>query len=186
MEQIIKTTERSFAEAVSFFADRLKTIRTGRANPQLVENISVTYYGQATPLRTLASIGVPEPMTIAIQPYDRQAIDDIILALSNAKDLGMTPNSDGTTVRLNIPPLTAERREQLAKQLHGIAEEARIALRNIRGEAWDKLQHKQREGEITEDERERGRKKLDELIDKYNRQVADLLAAKEGDIKETK
>jgi len=186
MEPIIKATQQSFTDTVEFFADRLKTVRTGRANPQLVENITVTYYGQPAPLRTLASIGVPEPMTIAIQPYDRNALDDIVLALTNAKDLGLTPNSDGTVVRLNLPPLTAERREQMAKQLHGMAEEARIALRNVREESWKKIQARQRDGDITEDDRERGRKQLDELIDRYNKQVADLLAAKEADIKDTK
>lgn len=186
MDQIIKTTEQAFGEVIEFFSDRLKTIRTGRANPQLVENISVTYYGQPTPLRTLASIGVPEPLTIAIQPYDRNAIDDIVLALTNAKDLGLTPNSDGAIIRLNVPPLTAERRDQLAKQLHSMAEEGRIALRNIREETWKKIQNQQRDGDLTEDDRERGRKQLDELIDRYNKKIADLLASKEADIKETK
>lgn len=186
MEQIIKTTEQAFVETIGFFSDRLKTVRTGRANPQLVENIMVTYYGQPTPLRTLASIGVPEPMTLAIQPYDRNAIDDIMLALTNAKDVGMTPNGDGAIIRLNLPSLTAERREQLAKQLHGMAEEARIALRNVREDTWKKIQAKQKEGEITEDDRERGRKQLDELIDRYNKQIADLLLSKETDIKETR
>lgn len=186
MEQTIKTTEATFKDTIEFFSDRLKTVRTGRANPQLVENVMVTYYGQPAPLRTLASIGVPEPTTLAIQPYDRNAIDDIMLALTNAKDLGLTPNSDGSVIRLNLPPLTAERREELAKLLRGMAEEARIALRNVREEAWKKLQSRQKDGEITEDDRERGRKQLDELIDRYNKQIADQLSAKEADIKAVK
>ncbi len=184
MESTIAATEKSFKEAAEYFADRLKTVRTGRANPQLVENIMVTYYGQPSPLRTLASISVPEPLTIAIQPYDRNAVDDIVMALTNAKDLGLTPNSDGTIIRLSIPPLTTERREQLAKQLHGMAEEARISLRTIREDSWKQIQSKQRDGDITEDDRERGRKQLDTLIDTYNKKIADLLAAKEVDIKE--
>jgi len=184
MQDIIRTTKQGFAEAVEFFSDRLKTVRTGRANPQLVENITVPYYGQPTPLKHMASISVPEPTVIAISPFDSNAIDDIILALNNAKDLGLTPNSDGRTVRLVLPALNAERREQLVRSIGGMAEEARISLRNIRDDAWKGIQAKQRDGDLTEDERERGRKELDSLIDAANKQISDLAAAKEKDLSE--
>lgn len=184
MQDIIRRTKEGFSGAVDFFADRLKTVRTGRANPQLVENLQVTYYGQPTPLKHLASISVPEPTTIAIQPFDQNAIDDVILALSNAKDLGLTPNSDGRIVRLVLPALTAERRDQLKKTIGSMAEEARISLRNIRDDAWKEIQAKQRDGELTEDERERGRKELDGLIDGANSQIAEGVAAKEKEISE--
>lgn len=182
MKDILKETEQGLKDATQYFVDRVKTVRTGRANPQLVENIKVTYYGQETPLGHLAAISVPEPTTIAIQPYDRNAIDDVVLALNNARDLGLTPNSDGTTVRLNLPSLTAERRDQLIKQLNGMAEEARIALRNVREEAWRRIQNQQKEGLLTEDERERGRKELDRLIEEYNQQVASTLKTKQEEV----
>jgi len=182
VQDIIKKTEENFKETLHFFADRLKTVRTGRANPQLVENISVNYYGQPTPLMHMASISVPEPTVIAIKPFDANAMDDIVLALTNAKDLGLTPNNDGQVVRLKLPDLTAERREQLNKQLNQMAEEARIAMRNIREDTWKSIQHKQKNGDLTEDDREMGRKKLDELIEVYNQKVADLLATKEKEI----
>lgn len=184
MQDIIRTTKEGFAAAVDYFSDRLKTVRTGRANPQLVENITVPYYGQPTPLKHMASISVPEPTTLAITPFDANAIDDIILALNNAKDLGLTPNSDGRTVRLVLPALSAERRDQLKKTVSGMAEEARIALRNVRDDAWKSIQAKQKDGELTEDDRERGRKELDSLIDDANRQIAELMAGKEKEISE--
>lgn len=183
MDTIIKDTERGFVEALNYFKDRLKTVRTGRANPQIVEDIQVLYYGQKSPLKTLASISVPEPTTIAITPFDRNSIDDIVLALSNDKDLGLTPNSDGTVVRLQLPALSSERREQLVKQLHGMAEEARIAIRNVREDAWRKIQSREKDGTITEDDRDRGKKQLDELIKDYNQKIADALGVKEEDIR---
>lgn len=182
MRDILKETEQGLQDAASYFADRVKTVRTGRANPQLVEGIKVNYYGQDTPLGHLAAISIPEPTTIAIQPYDRNAIDDVLLALTNAKDLGLTPNSDGTTIRLSLPSLTTERRDQLIKQLHGMAEEARIALRNVREETWRRIQNQQKEGKLTEDDRERGRKELDRLIEEYNTKVAETLKAKENEV----
>jgi ribosome recycling factor len=184
MQDIIRTTKQSYAEAVEYFSDRLKTVRTGRANPQLVENITVPYYGQPTPLKHMASISVPEPTVLAISPFDANAIDDIILALNNAKDLGLTPNSDGRTVRLVLPALSTERRDQLKKTIGSMAEEARISLRNVRDEAWKSIQAKQRDGELTEDDRERGRKELDTMIDEANKQVAELSASKEKEISE--
>lgn len=184
MQDIIKKTEEKFKETIGFFTDRLKTVRTGRANPQLVENIGVNYYGQQTPLMHMASISVPEPTVIAIKPFDANAIDDIVLALTNAKDIGLTPNSDGAVVRLKLPDLTTERREQLKKQLHQMAEEARIALRNQREDSWKSIQHKQKEGDLTEDDREAGKKRLDELIEVYNQKVAESLAVKEKEISE--
>lgn len=183
MDKIIKDTESGFVEALNYFRDRLKTVRTGRANPQIVEDIPVVYYGQKSPLKTLASISVPEPTTIAIAPFDRNSIDDIILALSNDKDLGLTPNSDGAVVRLQLPALSAERREQLIKQLRSMAEEARIATRNIREDAWRKLQSQEKDGSITEDDRDSGKKQLDELIKDYNQKIADALGVKEEDIR---
>ncbi len=184
MQDIIRTTKGGYEEAVEFFTDRLKTVRTGRANPQLVENIQVPYYGQMTPLRHMASITVPEPTVIAISPFDANAIDDIVLALNNAKDLGLTPNSDGRTIRLVLPALNTERREQLKKTIGSMEEEARITLRNVRDTAWKAIQAKVKDNELTEDDRERGRKELDTLIDEANKKIADLAAAKEKEISE--
>lgn len=184
MQSTIKETKRAFEEAVEYFADRLKMVRTGRANPQLVENVTVAYYGQPTPLKHLASITVPEPTVLAIQPFDQNAVDDVVLAITNSKDIGINPSSDGRTIRLVLPSLTEERRDQLKKQVNGMAEEARIALRNIREDAWKELQRHQKEGELTEDDRERGRKELDSSIDQFNRQIAELVAAKEKEVTE--
>ncbi|MCE5199253.1 MAG: ribosome recycling factor [Armatimonadota bacterium] len=159
------------------------TLRTGRANPLILEGIKVDYYGTPTPLNQLAGITVPEPRQLMIQPWDRSTIDPIVKAIQSS-DIGMTPQSDGQVIRLNIPYLTEERRKELIKQLHKKAEEHKIAVRNIRRDANEHLKAQEKASEITEDDMKRLQEKIQKLTDKYIVEVDKAASAKEAELKE--
>jgi len=170
MQKSIESTQRSF-----------NTIRTGRANAALLDRITVDYYGTETPLKTLANINTPDSTTIAIQPYDKNSMAQIEKAISMS-DLGLTPNNDGQVIRLNIPPLTAERRKELAKQASKLAEEGKIALRNIRRDAVDFVRKQEKNREMPEDEARDLQEQIQKVTDQYISKVEELLSAKEKDI----
>lgn len=155
MQRAVEAMERDFA-----------AIRTGRASTALVERITVDYYGTQTPLNQIAGISVPDAHLIVIQPWDRSVLPAIERALTKS-DLGMTPNVDGTVVRLNVPQLTEERRRELVKQVRRRIEEARIEIRNLRREAADQLKRQLREGALTEDEERRELDALQRLTDRH-------------------
>lgn len=170
MQKTIEATQRAF-----------NTIRTGRANASLLDKVMVEYYGSPTPLKSLANISTPDSTTILIQPYDRNTLNLIEKAISMS-DVGLTPSNDGSLIRLNIPPLTSERRKEFVKIAAKYAEEGRVAIRNIRRDALDTIRKMEKNAEISEDEARDQQDKLQKLTDKYTVKVNELLAEKEKDI----
>ncbi|MBF2046720.1 ribosome recycling factor [Leptolyngbya sp. NK1-12] len=170
MQKTIEATQRS-----------LNTIRTGRANASLLDRITVEYYGTATPLKSLAGISTPDATTIMIQPYDRNTLNLIEKAISMS-DIGLTPNNDGTVIRLNIPPLTSDRRKELVKTAAKLAEEGKVAIRNVRRDAIDSVRKQEKSGEVSEDESRDLQDNIQKLTDKYTQKVEQLLQEKEADI----
>ncbi len=168
-------------KAVSVFSDSMKRIRAGAANPALVDSIRVTYYGSPTPLNQLANIGVPDPQLIVIKPYDPSCINDIVKAIQSS-DIGINPQSDGRVIRLNVPGLSEERRLKLAAQVRNMAEDARVAIRNIRRDANRHLDKLEKESKISEDECEGAREEVQELTDKHSSQIDELREEKNRDI----
>lgn len=159
------------------------SLRAGRATPALLDKILVNYYGTPTPVNQLATISVPEPRLLVIQPWDRSVTAEIEKAILKS-DLGINPSSDGNVIRLTIPQLTQERRQELVKLVRKKAEEGRVAIRNIRRDTNDQLKAKQKEGEITEDELRRGQDEVQKLTDRYIKEIDNMLAAKEKEIME--
>ncbi|MBD0334107.1 MAG: ribosome recycling factor [Cyanobacteria bacterium Co-bin13] len=170
MEKAVESTHRSF-----------NTIRTGRANASLLDKITVEYYGTPTPLKQLANISAPEASTLLIQPYDRSTLSPIEKAIS-LSDVGLTPNNDGQVIRLNIPPLTSERRQEFVKIAHKYAEEGRVSIRNIRRDGMDFAKKQEKSGDMSEDESRDLQDTIQKLTDKYIAKVDEALATKEKDI----
>ena len=156
---------------------RFSTVRAGRANPSMLDGVMVEYYGTPTPLKSLASISVPEARQLSIKPFDRSCLSAIEKAIFEA-NLGVTPNNNGEMVFIVIPPLTEDRRKELVKQVKGLAEEAKIALRNIRQDANKAIENL----ELPEDEEKRGNERVQELINEYNKVVDEKLKEKEKDL----
>jgi ribosome recycling factor len=175
--------ENRMKKAVEALREDLMTIRTGRASPALVERLKVEYYGTATPLNQLAAISAPEPRLLIIRPWDPTAASEIEKAILKS-ELGLTPNNDGTIIRLPIPRLTEERRLELSKLVGRRVEEGRIAVRNIRRDVQDDLRAFEKEKLITEDDLHDGRKKLQDLHDKYVELMDEIGKAKEQEIME--
>ena len=161
----------------------LGTIRTGRATPALVERISVDYYGAATPLQSLAGISTPEARSLLIQPYDRSAIGAIEKAIQKS-DLGLTPNNDGQTIRINIPPLNEERRKEFVKLVKSKAEEARVSIRNIRRDEVEHLRRLEKDAHISKDEVETKLVELQKLSDRFIGKADDVAQRKETELLE--
>ncbi|MGC8863164.1 MAG: ribosome recycling factor [Armatimonadota bacterium] len=180
---IVEDAERRMQKAVETAGHDYATIRTGRANPMILENIKVDYYGTATPLVQLAGISVPEPRQLLVTPWDKTAINAILKAIQ-ASDVGLTPMSDGNVIRLNVPPLTEERRKELIKQLHKKAEDHRVAIRNIRRDANEHLKAQQKRSEITEDDLREEQEKVQKLTDRYIAEIDRLTQAKEAELRE--
>jgi ribosome recycling factor len=171
MQKAIESTQRSF-----------NTIRTGRANTSLLDRVMVEYYGVPTSLKSLATINTPDASTITIQPFDRKSLDIVEKAIS-LSDVGLTPNNDGSIIRLNIPPLTSERRQEFAKLAAKYAEEGKVSVRNVRRDAVDSVRKQEKTKEISEDEARDLQDQIQKLTDKYIAKVDELLEAKEKDIK---
>jgi len=175
--------EERMKGAVEALEEDLAGIRTGRASPALVEKLSVEYYGMPTPLMQLATISVPESRMLMIRPFDATTLRNIERAIQ-ASDLGLTPNNDGKVIRLNLPPLTEERRHDLVKLVHNRLEEARVAVRNVRRDGIKDLREFEHEGLISEDELEEGEDNLQKLTDKYIELVNEIGIRKEKEIME--
>jgi len=181
IDDVFNEAKDRMAKAVEALRRELATIRTGRAHPGLVEHLRVDYYGVPTPLNQLATISVPDPRLLTIQPWDRQAMGAIEKAILKS-DLSLTPTNDGTIIRLSIPQLTEERRRELAKVVRKKAEEGRVEVRNVRREAHDELRRLQREKLISEDDQYRGQEKLQKLTDEFVQQVERLGEEKEAEL----
>lgn len=176
-EEIILEAEDKMEKAINAMENRFLNVRAGRANPKILDKVTVSYYGVQTPLIQLATISVPEARKLVIKPFDRNSIGDIEKAIFEA-DLGLTPNNNGETVVLVIPELTEERRKEYVKEAKSIAEEAKIALRNIRQDANNSV----KKLEIPEDEQKKSSLKVQDLINKYNKIVDEKLKAKEVEL----
>lgn len=169
--------------ALQALEEDLTGIRTGRANPALVERLPVEYYGVATPLQQLASIGVPEPRQLLIRPFDPSTVKEIERAIQ-ASDLGLTPNSDGKTIRLNLPPLTEERRRELVRIVKNRVEEARVAIRNVRRDSIRDLREFESEKLISEDDLKHGEEELQKITDEFIENINQTGERKENEIME--
>ena len=181
--ETLTATEHKMARAVEVLERDLQGIRTGRASTSIVERLLVDYYGTPTALVQLAGISVPESHQIVIQPWDRSVLGAIEKAILKS-DIGLVPNVDGSVVRLNIPPLTEERRRDLVKQVHKRMEEARVEIRNLRRESADQLKKEEHEGTIGADEGRREHEQLQRITDKHIADVDHVGAAKEQEILE--
>ena len=177
----LENLEERMQKTISVFQENLSEVRAGRANPAILNKISVEYYGVPTPINQVAGISVPEARTIVIQPWDASILKSIEKAIL-ASDIGLNPNNDGKVIRLNFPELTEERRKDLAKEIRKIAEEARVSIRSIRRDGMDEAKSKCKNSEITEDEKASLEDKIQKLTDKYIAQIDKLLEDKEKEI----
>ena len=182
-KEILKNASEKMETAVQAFSRNLATVRAGRANPSLLDNVVVEYYGAPTPLNQLATVGAPEARLLVVTPFDKSAIQDIEKAIQKA-DLGLTPANDGNVIRINIPPLTEERRRDLTKIVGKFAEESRVQVRNIRREANDQLKKLEKDGTITEDELRANQDEVQKITDDFIRKIDELAKNKEEEIME--
>jgi ribosome recycling factor len=183
IKDMLSSAEGRMRGAIQVLHDDLAAIRTGRANPALVEKLSVEYYGAPTPLMQLASISVPEPRSLMIKPFDQSTIKVIEKAIQSS-ELGLNPNNDGKVIHLNLPPLTEERRRDLVKHVHHRLEESKVAIRNIRRDAHNDMRDFEKEKLISEDELKRGEEELQKLTDRFIEEVAEMGKKKESEIME--
>jgi ribosome recycling factor len=180
IEEYLKEAEKRMKGTVNKYKEELLGIRTGRASTGLVENIKIDYYGTELPLKQLATISTPEPAQIVIQTWDKSAVKLIEKALMEA-NLGANPQTEGNVIRLNLPPMTEERRKEVVKMIHKFAEEARIAIRNIRRDEKENIEKLKKEG-FSEDDIKKALEKLQKLTDKYIEEINQLTEAKEKEI----
>jgi len=183
IKETIKEAETRMKGAIQSLEDDLAVVRTGRASPALVERLHVEYYGVPTPLMQLASISVPEPRTLMIRPFDATSIKSIERGIL-ASDLGLTPNNDGKVIRLNLPPLTEERRREQVKHVHNRLEDARVAARNVRRDLIKEMREFEKEKLISEDELKRAEEELQKLTDRIIQQIESIGITKEKEIME--
>jgi ribosome recycling factor len=183
IKEILKEAEGRMNGAIQSLGNDLSVIRTGRANPALVERLSVIYYDAPTPLMQLATISIPEPRSILIKPFDPSTLKDVERAIL-ASDLGLTPNNDGKSIHLNLPPLNEERRRDLVKVVHARLEEGRVAVRNVRRDAQNDMRDFEKEKMISEDELKRGEEDLQKLTDRFIEEINKRGQEKEKEIME--
>lgn len=183
LENIYNFGEEKMNKTIQALKNDLSLVRTGRANPAILNGVQVTYYGVLTPLNQIASISVPEAQTIVIKPYDRSILKDIEKAIYLA-DLNLVPINDGTVVRINFPPLTEERRKELVKEVKGLAENAKISIRNIRRDMIEQIKKMEKNGEISEDQQKRENDKIQKLTDKFIENIEQVAKEKESSIME--
>ena len=183
MDQILTDTEARMEKAIEVLKKNLSGIRTGRANPGLVESLRADVYGSPTPLKQLASIGAPEPAQILIRPYDAGTIKEIEKAIATS-DLGFNAQNDGRVIRINIPPLSTDVRRKMVSRIKDLAEEAKVAIRNIRRDGNKAAEQLEKDKEITEDQRDDIKKDVQDLTKKYETQVGDMAKARETEVME--
>lgn len=181
IEELLGEAETKMGYAVEHVQGEFATVRTGRANPGILHRVMVDYYGSQTPLQQLASFSVPEPRLLVVAPYDKSSMRDIERALQ-ASELGLNPSNDGTVIRLAFPPLTEERRLELIRVVRHMAEDGRIAVRNVRRHCKDDLEAL--DGEVSQDDIHRAEDRLQEITDRHTARVDELLAHKEQELLE--
>ena len=183
IEETLKDAEQRMGKAIDALRRDLSTVRTGRANPALVESLRVDYYGTPTPLQQLASVGVPEARLLTIQPYDKGSLEAIEKAIQKS-DLGLNPNNDGTIIRLIIPQLTEDRRKELVRVVHKKVEDGRVSIRNVRRDAHEMLRDLRKEKEISDDHEHDAQEDLQKITDKFVGQADEIGKEKEEELLE--
>src|SRR5205807_6217601 len=182
-EEILFDAEERMEKAVGVFKDELRGLRTGRATPALVDSIRVEYYGSPTPLKQLANISTPDPQQIVIRPFDQSVLKEIEKAIRSS-DLGMSPNNDGKLIRLTVPPMSGEQRQKMVARIKKSAEEAKVALRNIRRDANKQFDQAEKAKEMTEDERDKGKEDVQTLLKQYEDKVTEMTEKKSKEVLE--
>lgn len=175
--------EAKMEKRINGYAGELKTIRAGRANASILDKVAIDYYGTMTPVAQVGSISAPDARTLVIQPWDGSVLKEIEKAI-NASEIGITPQNDGKVIRLNFPPLTEERRKELVKQVKKYTEEAKVQIRNARRDAMDDYKKQKKDGDLTEDDLKGIEKDIQNLTDKYIKEIDDICADKEKEILE--
>ncbi len=183
METVKKNLEERSQKTIALLKEDLNTVRAGRANPALLDKVMVEYYGTPTPLKNIANISTPDPRTLLISPFDPKSLHDIERGI-NMADIGINPTNDGKSVRLAIPVVTEERRKELTKTVKKYGEEAKVAVRNLRRDANDKLKKMEKDHEITEDDLKGGLDDIQKMVEKIEKQIDDVIAQKDKEIME--
>ncbi|HPU59057.1 MAG TPA: ribosome recycling factor [Candidatus Avimonas sp.] len=183
MNTVLNNAEQKMSKTIQVLISEYAAVRAGRANPAILDKVSVDYYGVPTPVNQLSAVSVPDARTILIQPWDKSVLKDIEKAIQ-ISDIGINPQNDGNCIRLTFPPLTEERRRQIAKDVAKLAEDAKVAVRAVRRDAIDKFKDMKKKGELTEDELKIAEKKIQDLTDKYCNEIDSIAAKKEKEIME--
>lgn len=182
-DDVIRNAKEKMEKAVASTRREVATLRAGRANPAMLDKVMVDYYGMSTPLNQLANISAPEARLLVVQPYDKSSLSDMEKAIQKA-DLGLTPSNDGDIIRISVPQLTEERRQELVKHVKKYAEEGKVAVRNIRRDSNDELKKAEKNGDIPEDELHRLTDEIQKLTDANIQEINDIVAAKEKEMME--
>ncbi|MBX5436070.1 MAG: ribosome recycling factor [Alicyclobacillaceae bacterium] len=181
LDQIVRSAEERMEKAIQVLRRDLATVRAGRATPAMLEKVTVEYYGTQMPVTQVATVTTPEPRLLVIQPWEKNMLSEIEKAIQKS-DLGLNPSNDGSVIRLVVPQLTEQRRQELVKQVRKMCEDARVAVRNVRRDANDDLKKLEKAGEVSEDEVRRGQEKVQQLTDRFIAEIDKMLAAKEQDL----
>lgn len=181
MDQIFKTAEEKMNKSINSLLGEYAAIRAGRANPSVLDKVMVEYYGCPTPIGQMAALSVPDARTLLIQPWDKAALKDIERAILMS-DIGINPQNDGSVIRMIFPPLTEERRKEIGKNIFKLAEDTKVAIRSIRRDAMDKLKDMKKRSEITEDDLKGAEKKMQDLTDKFCKEIDGLADKKDKEI----
>ncbi len=180
-KKIVEGHKKSMEKTLEYLSSDLRGVRTGRASAGLVDNLSIEYYGTPTPLKQLATVAVPEPASIVIKPFDPACLKEIEKAIKNS-DLSLAPMNDGKIIRLNIPPLSEERRTQITQQVKQMGEKSKVSVRNIRRDANKHLEDEQKKKLISEDDRDKGKKDMDNLTKEFTEKIDAIIKSKSEDI----
>lgn len=183
MNELLKNIEERMSKTIDALEREYKAVRAGRANVAVLDRVSVDYYGVPTPIQQMAAVSVPEARTLVIQPWDASMLREIEKAILTS-EIGINPQNDGKVIRLNFPPLTEERRKEIVKDVRKKAEDSKVAIRNQRREALDKLKALKKDNKITEDDESNGEKKIQNITDKFCKEIDDLATLKEKEIME--
>jgi ribosome recycling factor len=182
-DEILLDAEERMEKAVNVYRDELRGLRTGRATPALVENIRVEYYGSPTPLKAMATISTPDPQHLVIKPYDASMLKEVEKAIRSS-DLGMAPNNDGKMIRLQVPTMSGEQRQKMVQRIKKSAEEAKVAIRNIRRDGNKQFDVAEKDKEMTEDERDKGKEEVQTLLKTYEEKIQEMADKKSKEIME--
>lgn len=183
MNELLKNTEEKMGKSIDALEREYKAVRAGRANAGVLDRVMVDYYGVPTPIQQMAAVSVPEARTLLIAPWDKSTLKDIEKAILTS-EIGINPQNDGTSIRLNFPPLTEERRKEIVKDIRKKGEDAKVAVRNQRRDALDKLKSLKKNNAITEDDESNGEKKIQNLTDRFCKEIDEIASNKEKEIME--